>query len=103
MQQEGAAGARGAASAPLPAAADAGASSSSVDSSSTRRPSSGAAGGVGGSSAAEFLRAGLARVEELALGTATPLEGSSGSGKMKRDASHRGFGAEPRIWRPTRA
>ena len=100
VQQEGAAGAPAPASAPLPAAADAGASSSSVDS-STRRPSGGAAGGVGGSSAAEFLRAGLARVEELALGTATPLEGSSGSGKMKRDASHRGFGAEPRIWRPT--
>ena len=98
VQQEGAAGAPAPASAPLPAAADAGASSSSVDSS---RPSGGAAGGVSGSSAAEFLRAGLARVEELALGTATPLEGSSGSGKMKRDASHRGFGAEPRIWRPT--
>ena len=98
VQQEGAAGAPAPASAPLPAAADAGASSSSVDGS---RPSGGAAGGVGGSSAAEFLRAGLARVEELALGTATPLEGSSGSGKMKRDASHRGFGAEPRIWRPT--
>ena len=86
MQQE-AAGARTAGAA---AGGGAGASSSSVDSSSTRRPSGGAAGGVGGSSAAEFLRAGLARVEELALGTATPLEGSSGSGKMKRDASHRG-------------